>query len=80
MVSKNISGLISGIALIALGIFLIGVGFNIDDRGGIIAVGIYGLIALGIGIFMLFNLEKEDKVEQIKKVENKTNKKSGSNK
>ncbi len=60
----NISQIITGIALIGLGLFLIGLSFFTDARW--IALG-YGIASFVIGGFILFNT-KEDKIEQIKKL------------
>jgi uncharacterized membrane protein HdeD (DUF308 family) len=63
----NIAGLISGFVLTSLGIILLVIGFfNLSEPVGIWIIFFYGIIALGIGIYILLNLNKEDKIEQIK--------------
>jgi hypothetical protein len=63
----NIIGLISGIALVIIGIVLYTIGFFQSSRVGLIVLLIYGSIALIVGILILLNLNKEDKIEQIKR-------------
>ena len=63
----NISAFITGIVLIVFGIFLISIEvLNIGDKGILSFFDLYGLIALGIGFYMIFNMNKEDKIEKIK--------------
>ena len=63
----NISAFITGIVLIVFGIFLISIEvLNIGDKGVLSFFALYGLIALGIGFYMIFNMNKEDKIEKIK--------------
>jgi hypothetical protein len=57
-----ISRTITGIAMISLGFFLIGLSFFIEIP--YVAL-IYGIPVLILGIFILFN-KKEDKIEKIK--------------
>jgi len=69
---NNKLGIFGGLLLVAFGIFwfwlllseLLKKGFNI---GTVIFLG-YGIISLILGIYILFNLKKEDNIEQIKKV------------
>ncbi len=61
------SGLASGIV-----IFLIGIGLSIsvlfvDEIVPKIMFGIWGIIAILIGIYMAFNHKREDKIEQIRR-------------
>ena len=64
---KNKLGLISGIALMIFGIFMISLGLReMDDKMGRVFFLIYGGISMILGLYMLFNLEKEDSIEQIK--------------
>jgi len=64
---RNVVGLISGAFLVVLGVILLSTGiFNFKSLGGFIMLMIYGILALGIGIYILFNLDKEDKIEQVK--------------
>ena len=60
------SGVITGAILIALGVGLIIGGFFTGNLTGNLVMLGYGLIALGIGIYMLINSKKEDEIEQIK--------------
>jgi uncharacterized membrane protein HdeD (DUF308 family) len=61
----NISRLITGIVMIAGGLFLIGLSFFIDESFWVALM--YGIPLLIIGIFILLN-KKEDKIEQIKQI------------
>lgn len=65
--AKNTAGLIAGIILTIAGI--LGAGFTLvgfSEEWGLIIPLIYSLIALGLGIYLLFNYNKEDSIEQIK--------------
>lgn len=65
---KNLVGFWSGVVLIGLGISLIFLALlNIGEYVGSLISGFYGLICLTVGIYMLLNLDKEDKIEEIKK-------------
>ena len=61
----NISGLISGIVLTGVGVVLIALPFLIANKISFVAL-IYGIPLLGVGIVILFNLKKEDKIEEIR--------------
>jgi len=67
----NISSVISIIILFAFGIFMLVVGVVSSDElvGSIIAI-VFGLISIGLGVYMIFNFDKEDRVERIKKNKN----------
>ena len=58
---------ITGIAMVVIGIFLIGLSFFVPISA-LWATLIYGIPILIIGLFLLFNT-KEDKIEKIKTVE-----------
>jgi uncharacterized membrane protein HdeD (DUF308 family) len=63
----NISGLISGIVSGLLGIYFLGV--LLMTRNGIkeiIILILFGIIFIGIGISILFNLSDEDKIEKVR--------------
>ena len=76
MKNKNPVGFTSGTVLIVFGVILIFFGFsNFDQIVGLTILMIYGVIVLGIGIYILLHLDKEDEIEQIK-----TNKKTGNRK
>ena len=63
----SISGAISGIVLVILGVFLIVLSVvSVEEKVGMIVLSIYGIIALGVGVYMLLNSKKEDLVELIK--------------
>ena len=63
-------GIVSGIGLIVFGIWMLRVttgvflsdGWNI----GVFFLFLYGMIPLGLGIYILFHSNKEDQIEQIK--------------
>jgi len=61
----NILGLVSGITLVLIGIFLIMIPFFVTNKVTFIT-WIYGIPLLIIGILILFNIEKEDKIEEVK--------------
>jgi len=61
----NILGLISGIILILGGIILISIPFFISNKVTFIT-WIYGIPLFIIGVVIMFNLRKEDKIEEIK--------------
>ena len=68
----SMSGVVSGVALVILGVFLAGLAFfTVEGKVGTIVLGIYGLIALSVGIYMLVNSDKEDLIELIKMKKNK---------
>lgn len=68
----NWSGFIVGIILTLGGLVLMGVSiFSINEVGGKWVMSIYGIILLVIGVYMLYNHEKEDKIELIKKIKRK---------
>ena len=70
----KISSVISIIILFAFGIGMILIGvLNQGDMVGVIITIVFGLISIGLGLYMIFNANKEDSIEQIKKT--KTNKK-----
>ena len=60
----NLSRLITGIAMVVGGLFLIILSFFIKEVPWVALI--YGIPILIIGVFILLN-KKEDKIEQIKK-------------
>ncbi len=60
-----LSRTITGIVMIIVGLFLIGLCFFIEDEAFWVPL-IYGIPILIIGFFILFNT-REDHIEQIKK-------------
>jgi len=65
--TKNLIGLVSGIGLLVLGVWLLYLCLGAEDNSGRIVLCIYGSISLILGVYMFFNLNKEDKIEQIRK-------------
>ncbi|MCD4704031.1 MAG: hypothetical protein K8R64_07045 [Methanosarcinaceae archaeon] len=64
---KNRSALISGIALIAFGMWVIFLDIDdLNDKSVFVFALIFGGICGILGIYMLLNPEKEDSIEQIK--------------
>ena len=58
---KNLSGLLSGIGLLLLGLLFIYLGIVEDQELiGRLFLLLYGAIAFGVGLYMVFNLNKED--------------------
>ena len=63
----SLSATISGIVLVFLGVVFLGISIiNASEIAFALSFVIYGLIALGLGTYMLANQKKEDKIEQIK--------------
>ena len=64
---ENVLGFISGFGLTALGIFLLIASIRgISVSEGLIPTLIFGVVSLCVGVYMLFNLNKEDEIEQVK--------------
>ncbi len=59
----SISGILSGIVIISSGIFMISLG-EMDDAPG---AGLIGFALIILGIYMIINTKKEDKIEGIRK-------------
>ena len=59
------SRIITGVALVVFGVFLLGGSFFWEETDSIWVSAIYGLISFVVGGFILFN-KKEDEIEQIK--------------
>lgn len=69
---KNKVGFVSGIALIILGACILSLAFaELQDKALLIFALIFGGLPVILGIYMLFNLDKEDTIEQIKSKEGK---------
>ena len=72
---KNKLGIFGAGFLMALGIFWFWLVFfelpKEDTKIGIGVLVIYGLISIVLGVYILFNLKKEDTIEQIKKIKGK---------
>jgi ABC-type antimicrobial peptide transport system permease subunit len=64
---KNKVGFVSGIALTIFGIWILSLTFtDLQDKGLLIFTLIFGGLSVILGIYMLFNFDKEDTIEQIK--------------
>jgi hypothetical protein len=63
----NITGLIVGIALEFLGLFLLSGAFKLEDDFGKVILILIAIGVIFVGAYTLANLEKEDKIEGIKK-------------
>lgn len=67
---KNKLGIFGAIVLIVFGMGILKIaGSNFSEEGfnfGILILFLYGIIPLGLAFYTLFNLDKEDKIEQIK--------------
>ncbi|MBR9703986.1 hypothetical protein GOV12_01135 [Candidatus Pacearchaeota archaeon] len=62
------SGFITGLILTIAGLVLLVISIIfVKETGGIIITLIYSVIMLGVGIYLLFNHNKEDKIERVKK-------------
>ncbi|MFH1451748.1 MAG: hypothetical protein ABIF88_01085 [archaeon] len=62
----NVSGIITGIVLMILGITLLAVaGINFFETGLFVTLLIYGTLVVGVGLYILFHLNKEDEIEKI---------------
>lgn len=64
---KNKVGFVAGIALIFFGVWILSLALgDLQDKGLLIFTLISGGTCVILGIYMLFNLDKEDAIEQIK--------------
>ena len=68
--NMNTSAIISGIIVAIIGALMIILGIFNFVQGGFVAC-IFGLIFFIVGIYMIFNSEKENEIEQVKTARNK---------
>tara|TARA_Y100000034_G_C6802493_1_gene360071 strand:- start:770 stop:982 length:213 start_codon:yes stop_codon:yes gene_type:complete len=65
----NNGGIISGIVMCILGCVMLYFGMtNPSKEGAIYVLVSYGLIILLLGLYILFHLRSEDKIEEVKNI------------
>lgn len=71
---KNKLGVFGAILLIIFGILMLNISRDVFSGGGFnfefVILFFYGTVPLGLAIYIIFNLDKEDKIEQIKSKKN----------
>ena len=67
---ENKLGIFGGFLLIAFGIFMLKIACDIffteGSSIGVFFLSLYGAIPIALGLYLLFNLNKEDEIEQVK--------------
>jgi len=62
----NVSGVISGIVIGFFGVYLLIVGLMTSNEVGEVVIALlFGLVFVGVGIYMLFHLRQEDAIEKV---------------